>query len=363
MENGLVGGRTHEDEVPQIHLADSIHPHGSVPASGILEGDGRTDLGSGQLGYPLGDDHPVAREVQGFVARAGVQVDEVVQVADRGRRKHRDGLLVGVVACCLAHFLVTDVHGPVHVGPVQPLPDGGLLVGGGLAALGGNQVVANHLAELVLVDGRYGPLYAEPGHQKGHGAADPEDGHQHPLLVAEYVPCGDLVGEIEPIPNQRNMFEENLRSGAGRFGQEEGGGLLAQLPPGTQEGRDHGTQEGQQAGQEGDWQVEAVVDGWHVEGRGICLVDNPRHEGVAGDDADDGTQGRGHPAVDQELGHDIAVPITQGLQCSCVDSLLIHEAGHGCEGDQGGHQVHEVGEDLGQGIHDEGDGDVDLVAL
>ena len=205
-----------------------------------------------------------------------------------GRRNHGDGLLVGVVPGCLAHLLVAHVQGAAHIGLFQPFLDGLALVGCGLAVFGGDQVVANDLAELVLVDGGDGPLHAETSHQEGHRTADPEDGHQHPLLVAEDVPGGDLVGEAEPVPDQGYALQEDLRSGAGRLGQEEGRRLLAQLPPSAQEGGDHGAQEGQQAGQKGDGQVEAVVDGRHVEGVDIGLVDDPGQQGVAGDDAQEG---------------------------------------------------------------------------
>lgn len=214
----LIICRADEQEVSGVHFGYSGDLHFLGIAGRILQCDGVSCGNIQQLAEPFADDNAVVCQCNGLSALSLIQGDVRGEVVGVFRAEQLDGLAVLGFSGGDGIFLV--VNGCIafhHILVRQLFVDRLLFLGIQVVVFGGNQIIPDDLVELPVVDAGDGVLYAESGEEDGHRAADTENGHQHPLFVAEDVSCCHLVGKAHAVPDGRDAFQENLGAVCRRF--------------------------------------------------------------------------------------------------------------------------------------------------
>ena len=105
------------------------------------------------------------------------------------------------------------------------------------------RIVDHNLAELIVGQIGNGIVDAEPRDHQRRAAADTDDHHQQPLLIAEGIAQRDLGQERQPAPDEADALQQDTPAGLGRLRTNQLRGHIRQLRAAGKPCGTHGAQQ------------------------------------------------------------------------------------------------------------------------
>ena len=212
-------------------------------------------------------------------------------------------------------------------------------------------IIDRHLIKLLVEDGEDGVVKAKAGDDQGGTAADADDGHPEPLLIAEQVAHSHLPGKGQMAPDGLDALQKYPPARFGGFGPHQVGGSGHQGGLAGPQGRPSGTQHRRRHRHDAQHRLALEVQARDIvhnaEGIGNDLGD----QSISQNQADNAAQQAGRKGVAQIFHGNGQPGEAHSLQRADLGALVLHHAGHGGQAGQSRHQEENDGEDVGQIAH------------
>ena len=197
-------------------------------------------------------------------------------------------------------------------------------------------------------------LHSIAGEEQCRTAADSENHHEKPFLVPHNISDGNLVQELQPSPDEWNLFQENPFSALWRFGADQPRRHTEQLMTAGKICRTHGARKRGRQGEQRKPDIKKILDLTHAVHDAVSHPDHPGEQPGANSAAGRGSHRGSRSGIKQIFPHNGLIAIAQRLHHADLCSLLLHHTVHGGHADQSRYQEEEHRKYIGNSRHNIG---------